>query len=165
MKDSQGNSVFAGSLETWVVKDQKSSEKTFEKIWSRPFKSPAQSLSWNADLNYLIIGCEDGLVVPIEIDIKQPMQYTELREYKIHKGKVTGSFIDAQKNLMYTIGEDKYLRVFDFKTKEIINNNQISKSKLNKMIVHTKSKTMFIATKGGEIAIVDYAIVSELKHK
>jgi hypothetical protein len=61
---------------------------------------------------------------------------------------------------MYTISEDKYLRVFDFKTKEIINNNQISKSKLNKMIVHEQSKTMFIATKGGEVAIVDYAIVS-----
>lgn len=122
----------------------------------------AQSLSWNEELNYLIIGCEDGTVVPIEIDIKQPMKYTELREYKIHKDKVVGSFIDGQKNLMYTIGEDKYLRVFDFKTKEVVNNNQISKSKLTKMIVHTQSKTMFIATKGGEVAIVDYAIVSKL---
>jgi hypothetical protein len=107
----------------------------------------------------LIIGCEDGTVVPIEIDIKNPSQYTELREYKIHKGTVVGSFIDAKKNQMYTIGEDKYLRVFDFKTKEVANNNQISKSKLTKMIVHPESKTIFIATKAGQLAVVDYGAV------
>lgn len=77
------------------MKDVKAQEKNFEKIWSRAFKSMAQSLSWNEELNYLIIGCEDGTVVPIEIDIKQPMKYTELREYKIHKDKVVGSFIDG----------------------------------------------------------------------
>jgi hypothetical protein len=81
------------------------------------------SLSWNEELNYLIIGCDDGTIVPIEIDIESPMQYTELREYKIHKGKVVDTYINAKRNFMYSIGEDKYLRVFDFKTKEVINNN------------------------------------------
>jgi hypothetical protein len=115
--------VSPGSLETWVLKSSKGSEQNYEKIWSRAFKSPAQSLSWNADLNYLIIGCDDGTIVPIEIDVESPMQYTELREYKIHKSKVVDTWIDAERNFMYSIGEDKYLRVFDFKTKEVINNN------------------------------------------
>ena len=87
------------------------------------------------------------------------MQYTELREYKIHSKTVVDTWIDAERNYMYSIGQDKYLRVFDFKTKEVINNNQISKSKLTKMLIHEDSKTAFISTKGGELAIVDISSV------
>lgn len=106
-----------------MLKDTKGQEQSYEKIWTRAFQSAAWNLSWNQELNYLIIGCEDGTIVPIEIDIKNPMTYTELREYKIHKDSVVGSHIDAKKNTMYSIGEDKYLRVFDFKSKEVVNNN------------------------------------------
>lgn len=116
-------------------------------------------MSWNADLSYLIIGCDDGTIVPIEIDVDSPMQYTELREYKIHSKTVVGSFIDSKRNYMYSVGEDKYLRVFDFKTKEVINNNQISKSRLTNMIVHEESMTAFISTKAGEVAVVDISSV------
>lgn len=112
-------------------------------------------MSWNAGLNYLVVGCEDGTLVPIEVKVENPMEYTELRDYKIHKDQITGSFIDVKKNYMYSISEDKYLRVFDFKTKDTIANNQISKGKLTKMIIHEDSKTAFIATKAGELAVVD----------
>ena len=149
-----------GQLETWVLKDSKGQEQNYEKIWSRAFKSPAASLSWNGTLNYLIIGCEDGTIVPIEIDIESPMQYTELREYKVHTKTVVGSYIDSSRNYMFSIGEDEYLRVFDFKTKEVINNNQISKHRLTKLVVHEKSMTAFISTTAGELAVVDIKSVS-----
>jgi len=88
------------------------------------------------------------------------MRYTELRDYKIHKGAVVDSYINAEKNFMYSIGEDKYLRLFNFKTKQVINNNQLSKSKLTKMIVHEESQTAFVTTKGGELILVDISNVS-----
>jgi hypothetical protein len=119
-------------------------------------------MSWNAGLNYLVVGCEDGTLVPIEVKVENPMEYTELRDYKIHKDSISGSYIDVKKNYMYSISEDKYLRVFDFKTKETIANNQISKGKLTKMIIHEDSKTAFIATKAGELAVVDLNTVVPL---
>lgn len=68
-------------------------------------------------MNYLVIGLDDGTIVPIEIDLDNPTKYTELRDYKIHKGRVTGIFIDPDREFMFSVGEDKYLRVFDFKSK------------------------------------------------
>jgi hypothetical protein len=110
-------------------------------------------------MKYLIVGCEDGSLVPIEVKVDKPMEYTELRDYKIHKDAVTGSYINNKKNLMFSISEDKYLKVFDFKSKETIANNQISKGKLTKMIVHEESQTAFITTKLGELAVVDIGSV------
>jgi hypothetical protein len=115
--------VSPGGLETWVLKGKKGGEQNYEKIWCRAFKSPAWSLSWNAEMSYLIVGCDDGTIVPIEIDVESPMQYTELREYKVHKSTVIGTHILTEKNQMYSVGEDKYLRVFDFKSKQVVNNN------------------------------------------
>jgi WD40 repeat protein len=152
--------VSPGSLATWQRKGSKNGDQNFEKIWTRAFKSPAVCLSWCAGLNYLVVGCEDGTLVPIEVKPESPMNYTELREYKLHKDAVSGSYIDVKKNYMYSISEDKYLRVFDFKTKEVIANNQISKGKLTKMIVHQESMAAFISTKAGELAVVDLNTVS-----
>lgn len=75
-------------------------------------------------MNYLVIGLEDGSVVPIEIDSSNPIKYTELRDYKVHKGKIIGLYIDPDRELCFTAGEDKYLRVFDFKSKQVINSKQ-----------------------------------------
>jgi hypothetical protein len=115
--------VSPGSLETWVLKSSKGSEQNYEKIWTRSFASAAWNLSWCPVLNYLTIGCEDGSIVPIKVSVDDPMTYDELKVYKVHKDTVVGSYIDGDKNMMYSIGEDKYLRVFDFKTKEITTNN------------------------------------------
>lgn len=123
-KDNQGNNVAVGNLETWVQKSIGDGEFNFEKLWVREFKSQAHSIHWCPEMNYLVIGLEDGSVVPIEIDSSNPIKYTELRDYKVHKGKIIGLYIDPDRELCFTAGEDKYLRVFDFKSKQVINSKQ-----------------------------------------
>lgn len=100
------------------------------------------------------------MVVPIEINVKTPDEYTELRECKVHKKKVVATYLDAKLNQMYSISEDKCLKVMDFKSKEVVNSVQISKYKPTKWIVHEESKTFFVSTKGGEIILVDFGSVS-----
>ena len=119
-KDSQGNNLTRGSLETWVQKQTGDGEFQFEKLWSRSFKKEASMIFWSEPMGYLIVGLEDGSVIPIDIDVDSPMKYTELRDYKIHKGRVNGAFIDEKRELMFTVGDDKFLKVFDFKTKVVL---------------------------------------------
>lgn len=116
-KDSQGNNLTTGSLESWIYKGGDSGEVNFEKLWNRSFNKEAFTMYWCESMSYLAIGLDDGTIVPIEIDIDNPTKYTELRDYKIHKGRVNGIFIDPEREFMFSVGDDKYLRVFDFKSK------------------------------------------------
>lgn len=123
-KDKQGNVVAVGNLETWIQKPIGDGEFNFEKLWVREFKTHAQSIHWSPGMSYLIIGLDDGSIVPIEIDSSNPVKYTELRDYKVHKSKINGIYIDSDRELSFSIGDDKYLRVFDFKTKNVINSKK-----------------------------------------
>ena len=129
-KDSQGNNFTKGSLETYIQKQNTDGEFHFEKLWCRSFKKEASMIFWSEPMDYLVVGLEDGTVIPIEIDLENPMKYTELKDYKIHKGRVTGAFIDAERELMFTVGDDKFLKVFDFKTKTVLS-SKCNLSKLN----------------------------------
>lgn len=123
-KDKQGNIVAIGFLETWIQKSVGDGEFNFEKLWVREFKHQAHSIHWNPEMGYLVIGLEDGSIVPIDVDSSNPVKYTELRDYKVHKGRVNGIFIDADREFCFSIGDDKYLRVFDFKSKNVINSKK-----------------------------------------
>ena len=119
-KDAQGNVLSQGSLETWVRKDESSSQEwNFEKLWVRSFPAHANCLYWCEDKNYLLVGLDNGFIVPIEINVDEPTTYTELRDYKIHTSRVTGIYLDSERDLMFSVGEDKNLRVFDFQKKAV----------------------------------------------
>ena len=122
-KTSSGDHVISiGSVECWQLKKKKGSDASvYAKLWSVSFKSQAICLHFCAKAKILAVGCDDGTIVPIDLNPKKPSNFNEQRPYQIHKGRVMGIWIDYKSKLMYSIGEDKNLYTFNLKTKNVIN--------------------------------------------
>lgn len=120
-KDAKGHVLSVGALECWQLKEDKENGGfKYTKVWATAFKSQAICLHWCPEKSYLMVGCDNGEIIPIEVDIDDIEEWTELKKYKIHKARVMDMWLDADKNHLYSVSEDKYLHCFDFKTKEII---------------------------------------------
>jgi len=61
------------------------------------------------------VGCDNGDLVPIQVDPNTPEEFTEIKEYRIHKARVMAIWMDKETRKIYTVGEDKKLVCFDYK--------------------------------------------------
>lgn len=92
----------------------------YGKLWHTAFKSQAICLHWCPEKSYLVVGCDNGEIIPIEIKLDQPDEFTELKKYKVHKTRVMAMWLDSERNLLFSVSEDKYLHSFDFKQKQVV---------------------------------------------
>lgn len=67
---------------------------------------------------------------------------------------------DSKRKLVYTIGEDGYMKVFDLTADAITNEIQVSGSKLTCMVTDRKTGIAFIGDKKGVINVFDLASVT-----
>lgn len=122
--DDKGRTLYAGDVESWSQKKKDEAFNDYQRLWIIHEKEAAQCLHWNDELNYLVIGYSGGSITVLAINPKAPLKYREVIKEKIHKDKVMGIWIDSSRGLMFSIGEDKYLRVYDVKNKSIMNSQK-----------------------------------------
>lgn len=116
--DDKGRTLHAGDVESWSKKKSEDDSVTnYQRLWIHHEKEQAQCLSWDDDLSYLFIGYSGGTIAVLAINLKMPLKYREVLKEKIHKDKVMGLHFDSSKGWIFSIGEDKYLRVYDVKNK------------------------------------------------
>lgn len=92
----------------------------FEYKWARTFKSQAICMHYCVELRLILAGCDNGDVVPILMKPEDVTDYTELKELHLHKGRVMGMWIDKDNSRIFSIGEDKRLSCYDFKSKSLV---------------------------------------------
>ena len=91
----------------------------------------------------------------ISVDTQNPLNYKEMISNDVHSARIMGVWIDGIRNLVYTISEDKTLKVLDIKMKQIIAEVNVGSSKLCCMEIDAESKTAFISDRAGQIHIYD----------
>lgn len=103
-----------------MKEDKENGGMRYGKLWHTAFKSQAICLHWCPEKSYLVVGCDNGEIIPIEIKLDQPDEFTELKKYKVHKTRVMAMWLDSERNLLFSVSEDKYLHSFDFKQKQVV---------------------------------------------
>ena len=130
-KNQTGHVMSIGSLECWqlqtkTVTNEEGEEKeeaSYQKLWVRAFKNQAICLTYSIEKKMIIAGTDNGEIVPVMVDIESPEEYEELKEYRIHKARVMDVWFDPETSLCFSIGEDKQLITFNFKSKMIVSSN------------------------------------------
>jgi len=130
-----------GSLECWQLQKstttneegEETEDASYQKLWLRAFKNQAICLTFSPEKNILVAGTDNGEIVPVKVDIENPEEFEELKEYRIHKARIMGLWFDGERNLCYSISEDKHLICFDYKTKTT------AASKLNFFLLYQNS--------------------------
>ena len=88
------------------------------------------------------------------------MKYRDITEEKVHTKRVMGIWSDAARKLVFSIGEDGFLKVFDITANAVTKEVEVSGSKLTSMVVNQKTGLAFIADKSGTINVYDLSVVS-----
>jgi len=70
-----------------------------------------------------------------------------------------GIYYEYITGYLYSIGEDKFFRVYDVSQKNILAELQVGGQMLTKLEVDRASKRAFIANKGGNVFIYDISPV------
>lgn len=102
----------------------------------------------------IAVGCDNGFVALFEINPSDPLKYSEIFNEKVHSARVMRVFIDERSGQIYSVAEDKYLRVIDLKSKSVSQEVIISKSKLTEMVVDQRNKVAYVADRGGNIVVL-----------
>jgi len=74
-------------------------------------------------LKILAVGSDDGYLRVFMINFKSFKSVVAKYEKEMHKGRLMEIFIDVKRKLIFTIGEDKFLRVFCIATGGIMSGN------------------------------------------
>jgi hypothetical protein len=111
-----------GALECYKRLEAKSEfdKYNFEFKWARTFKSQAICMHFCLDQKLIFAGCDNGEIIPIQINTEDVDEFMELKEYRVHKARVMGIWMDKDARKIFSIGEDKKLCCFDFKTKSLV---------------------------------------------
>ena len=112
-------------------------------------------MSWSESISSLAIGFDSGEFEVLQIDTQNPLSYKEVLTSVPHKCRIMGIWLDGIRNLLYTISEDKTLKVFDMKVKNVVAEITITNTKLTCLEVDSENKNAFIADRGGQIHIYD----------
>jgi hypothetical protein len=110
-----------GALECYVRIPPKSEfdRFLFDIKWVRGFTSQAICLHYNPENNLVLVGCDNGELIPIQLNPDDVTDYTELKAFRLHKSRIMAIWMDSETKKIYTIGEDKRLCCLDFKTKTL----------------------------------------------
>lgn len=94
-------------------------EWKFDRLWVKSFPVQTNVLCWNSSLKMLAIGMDDGSIHCLRISTDHKyMQYEEYCTLKLHAARVMGLAIDAKKNWILSVAEDKKFKVADLSYQE-----------------------------------------------
>ena len=146
-----------GSLEAWGRVKKGGDMFYYEKLWVKTFKSQAICMHYNEKIDMIAVGCDAGHVGIFLLDKKEPHKFSEIVLEKVHTARVMRVFINHRQGTVISIGEDKFLRVFDIQAKSVIGEVNVSSKKLTEMVVDIKNKVAYVADRGGNINVVSLA--------
>ena len=110
-----------GYVEAWIrSKNSRLEHLNYEKLWDSKFASEIICLNYDAKLRYLSIGADSGFIRIIEVDANNPKTRILKYDSQVHKGRVMGIKMHHKTNMMVSIGEDKFLRIFSMNTMGIL---------------------------------------------
>jgi WD40 repeat protein len=103
-------------------------------------------------------------VVHLNFDAATPLKYKEISEEKVHSKRVMGIWSDTKRKLIYSIGEDGMLKVFDLTASKVTQECQVATSKLTCVVANENSGIAFIGDVNGTVNVYDFASVRILKN-
>lgn len=148
-----------GVLEVWAQK-KGGDDSNYKRLWCKNFASQAICLHYNQQLNILAAGCDDGTLVVLDYDVNSPMEVEVISEDKAHLKRIMSIWSHSKRKLIYTIGEDGMMKVFDLKAKNVTQEVTVSANKLTYMVCDPNTGFAFIADKAGMIKLYDLNVVS-----
>jgi WD40 repeat protein len=148
-----------GSLEAWGRVKKGGDIFYYEKLWVKTFKSQAICMHYSEKIHMIAVGCDSGHVGVYLLDKKDPLKYDEIYFEKVHSARVMRVFIDHKQGAVISIGEDRFLRVYDIQAKSILGEVAVSAKKLTEMSIDLKNKIAYVADRGGNINVVSFASV------
>lgn len=107
----------------------------------------------------LAAGCDDGTLVVLDYDVNSPLEVETISEDKAHLKRIMSIWSHTKRKLIYTIGEDGMMKVFDLKAKSVTQEVTVSANKLTYMVCDESSGFGFIADKAGMIKLYDLNVV------
>lgn len=143
-----------GGLEAWGRVKRGGDKFYYEKMWLKTLKSQAICLDYNEKLQLIAIGCDSGELGLFLLDKSDPFKVDQLALEKIHSARIMRVNIDHKAKMIYTISEDKMLRVFDIEAKGVVGEVMASSKKLTEMFIDSKNKIAYVADRGGKINVV-----------
>jgi WD40 repeat protein len=143
-----------GGIEIWGKVKKKQDGYTYDRHWVKSLKSQAICLSYNEQLRMLAIGCDSGELGLYLVNKDEPSIVDQLVLEKIHSSRIMRVHIDNGQKKVYTISEDRMLRVFDIEAKGVIGEVAVSGKKLTEMVVDDRNKIAYVADRGGRINVV-----------
>ena len=87
-----------------------------------------------------------------------PLQFEDKICVKVHNGRIMGIYYDSINSIVYTISEDKTLRIGDG-TSLVQMTSLPHRDPLLVMNADKLNKRLFIGTKGGEVFLYDISTV------
>jgi len=127
--DPSSAKIKPGMVDVWKMGSGESIDD-YEKVWHQNFKNKALCFDWNSELRYLAVGCESGCVVIMKIE-EDPAVYNILVDIQLHEKKSSSSKVMKHNNLvglhicddrqlLYSVAADKFLKTFDLETKQVV---------------------------------------------
>ena len=154
-KDKDQVLLSVGALEAWIQSKKPDNQFTYDKLWLRNYKSQAITILWTQSLGLLAVGCDSGMLDIISVNVKTPAEYTEIYKEKVHTARIMGIAMDSTRKLVYTIGEDRFLRCLDLELLQVTSECKVSSHKLTSLKVNPEGQVAYIADRKGQIHIYD----------
>lgn len=143
-----------GGLEAWGRVKRGGDKFYYEKLWLKTLKSQVICLHYSQKLQLIGVGCDSGELGLFLLDKEDPFKVDQLVLQKVHTSRIMKLYINHKEKVIYTIGEDKMLRVFDIDANAITGEVTVSGKKLTEMVIDEKNKIAYVADRGGRINVV-----------
>lgn len=104
----------------------------------------------------MFVGLDDGILDMLKVT---PLQFQDLMCVKVHQARIMGIYYDSINSIVYTISEDKALRIGDG-TSLVQIASIPHKDALLIMNADKLNKRLFIGTKGGQVLLYDISSVN-----
>lgn len=152
---AEDKSLPVGTLECWAKIDE-TNQFGYEKLWIKHLTSQCICISFSEELTTVAVGCDDGSITFLKLSVESPTKFEQYSKV-VHSARVMSLSFNSAKNLLYSIGEDKCIKVFDLKRKEVTYELACSQSKPTNMAVDTPNEIAYVVDRAGSMAIVTLA--------
>ena len=97
------------------------------------FPVASTAVDWSDKLGLLVVGEDSGSMHFIKPDQSNTMKYEEQFFLKVHNDRIIKLFIDSDKKLVYSIGEDRKFKEVSIDKKRVNNEFEVSGKRPNCM--------------------------------
>jgi len=150
-----GTTVTVGAVECYL-QTGKLEDVKFEKLWTKTFQTQVIVLYWDQATCHLLVGKDDGSVTILKVSSElNYIKYDEVMTLKQHSARVMGVFLESISEHIYSIGEDKRLKIHDLRKNALVEEISVGSSALTVLLPDKENKRLFISNRNGQVFIYD----------